>query len=545
MAGKSDECEATVAAMSSCGEEPEKTVATISSSQEEPENGQPKNEEPNSEQPRQAFAALPTLDKAPTDALNVIIGYLPNARDVANLARTCKRLNEWASQSGWQLFVQSMFPDFANTIPGELTPPGWLKLAQDLTNNSRAWDRKGFNTFEVRFRDGLMIAQEREIEEHDKSYSGFKLRLLHTRPRSRESPVGIDENLLEVQVDKHVRHVKDEHLRERLNYLIFDSINKRNQNRYMPQLQTLPPRTFVDSHMSLIGGLGNREEVLVMGAGVDVYLRIMRSGPAVDGEKPVPVRWCSYGSRNQQYSYSGDLKNTGMLPVVDMPSATLANAHSGPDDVTAVKLASCEFMDSNKYNADVVVARNRGSLHLIRMTNEGYPFLLQKFSFGLICEEDGLRRPTYMGAVSISPNGQLLASCSRDHLFIHRMRKEDTPWINDPRKRGPPYNEAILGVQVTRFTKNEIMDVKFVSNKYVTVGLRFSEGPLVVGYVVGESGLIKDTSLLAGVPTDFNEDSDDEEWEPRGVMALCPMYHSSEPSGGVCFLAASTTGGVQ
>ncbi|CAK7221808.1 hypothetical protein SCUCBS95973_004625 [Sporothrix curviconia] len=121
------------------------------------------------------------LDRLPDDILYLIIDNLDTARDQANLSKACHRLYDFMQSEGWRAFSRRCFPGVAsadhqghagfNGVSGingangangvngangnsQSQPragasnksddgaPGWRALAESLTWQSRAWDRR-------------------------------------------------------------------------------------------------------------------------------------------------------------------------------------------------------------------------------------------------------------------------------------------------------------------------------------------------------------------------------------------------------------------
>ncbi|CAK7240104.1 MAG: hypothetical protein STHCBS139747_001541 [Sporothrix thermara] len=110
------------------------------------------------------------LDRLPDDILYLIIDNLHTARDQANLSKACRRLYEFMQVDGWRAFSRRCFPGIASAdhlgyagysgnngangvdkdqiVAGSSSSnnssdaPGWHALADTLTWQSRAWDRR-------------------------------------------------------------------------------------------------------------------------------------------------------------------------------------------------------------------------------------------------------------------------------------------------------------------------------------------------------------------------------------------------------------------
>jgi hypothetical protein len=80
------------------------------------------------------------LQDLPVEVIEQIVGYLPSASSIVNLARTDRNLHSIISADDYNVFrtfVHRAFP----TIN---TPPLWRDVARTLTSRSRAWDRRAF-----------------------------------------------------------------------------------------------------------------------------------------------------------------------------------------------------------------------------------------------------------------------------------------------------------------------------------------------------------------------------------------------------------------
>ena len=113
---------------------------------------------------------LPSLADLPAEVLNHIVAHFENARTLAHLSQTCKRLHGYVKEDGFRVFVQHRFPSIQ-------TPMAWEDAAKGLTALSRAWDRKA------------LLARKLEPE---KDITRFPLRRTSGRhvPRQREQTMG-------------------------------------------------------------------------------------------------------------------------------------------------------------------------------------------------------------------------------------------------------------------------------------------------------------------------------------------------------------------
>ncbi|EFX03497.1 f-box domain containing protein [Grosmannia clavigera kw1407] len=88
------------------------------------------------------LADLPSLHDLPPNVLRIILSHIDTAQSVAHLAASCKKLHEAVASHGWRIFVQSQFGTL--TLPERLENDEWAALADKLTWQSRAWDRRAF-----------------------------------------------------------------------------------------------------------------------------------------------------------------------------------------------------------------------------------------------------------------------------------------------------------------------------------------------------------------------------------------------------------------
>ncbi|KAL1899844.1 hypothetical protein Sste5346_002710 [Sporothrix stenoceras] len=100
------------------------------------------------------------LDRLPDDILFLITENLDTARDQASLGGTCRKLHGFMQSDGWRTFTRRCFPSvFSADLQGQSSvncfngtaasggnsddgEPGWSTLAETLTWQSRAWNRK-------------------------------------------------------------------------------------------------------------------------------------------------------------------------------------------------------------------------------------------------------------------------------------------------------------------------------------------------------------------------------------------------------------------
>jgi WD40 repeat protein len=80
------------------------------------------------------------LQDLPPDCLRLIVGYLPTASSILDLALTSRHFYHWVTTDDYAIlrdFVQNNFPSVQ-------TAPPWRQAAIRLTSRSRAWDRRAF-----------------------------------------------------------------------------------------------------------------------------------------------------------------------------------------------------------------------------------------------------------------------------------------------------------------------------------------------------------------------------------------------------------------
>ena len=92
------------------------------------------------------------LDSLPDDILFIILTQLESAKDTRSLLLANKRLNTFVQtqDEGWRIFVRSHFPSTAlQQQPHSASPaadqPRWHDLANSLTWQARAWDRRSLS----------------------------------------------------------------------------------------------------------------------------------------------------------------------------------------------------------------------------------------------------------------------------------------------------------------------------------------------------------------------------------------------------------------
>lgn len=86
------------------------------------------------------------LDTLPDDLLYLVFSHFDAARDLHALTLTSKRLKSvvHADGEGWRIFIRSRFPSVSLRSEPSSTYP-WHQLANSLTWQSRAWDRRSLN----------------------------------------------------------------------------------------------------------------------------------------------------------------------------------------------------------------------------------------------------------------------------------------------------------------------------------------------------------------------------------------------------------------
>ncbi|KAM3416938.1 hypothetical protein BST61_g8525 [Cercospora zeina] len=80
-----------------------------------------------------------SLGDLPPELWDHITNYLPSARSIATLGRSCKSLHAFVEKDAWKSFAKNRFPTLC---PQEISSP--KDVARTLTSLSRAWDRRAF-----------------------------------------------------------------------------------------------------------------------------------------------------------------------------------------------------------------------------------------------------------------------------------------------------------------------------------------------------------------------------------------------------------------
>lgn len=96
----------------------------------------------------------PNLASLPFELLENIVSNVNTARDIAALSRTCRAVNHFIEQYGWNLFVREWFEAQAEEtrqhkrVLKNAPPIIWSETAKHLTSLARNWERRAF---QVRF----------------------------------------------------------------------------------------------------------------------------------------------------------------------------------------------------------------------------------------------------------------------------------------------------------------------------------------------------------------------------------------------------------
>lgn len=86
------------------------------------------------------------IDRLPDDILYIVFSHLDSARDLHSLLLANRRLQRTiqAENEGWRIFVRSNFPSISlPSLPSATFT--WHQLADSLTWQSRAWERRSLN----------------------------------------------------------------------------------------------------------------------------------------------------------------------------------------------------------------------------------------------------------------------------------------------------------------------------------------------------------------------------------------------------------------
>lgn len=185
------------------------------------------------------------LQLLPFEILDQIVSYIPEARDIANLARTSQILDTRIQNNLWRTFARSTFPSLASVNP--IIPP--VDEARGLVALSRNWDRLSFFARDV-------------------SYTGIEE--IRTNRNTRGQQIRRGNQTHRIGVD-------------------------RQSMGYVPN---------IDSHEEIIGGGWNRRnDVVIWTAGPRILYRYRRRGEDLDSVTNQDVPFDQNGARSVYSSF--------------------------------------------------------------------------------------------------------------------------------------------------------------------------------------------------------------------------------------------------
>jgi hypothetical protein len=287
----------------------------------------------------------------PPEIYERITRMLDSSSSLARLSRTCRRLHNFARSSGWRVFVQAHFPSIASTIVFSADSSAtsysfWLDIAHSLVCQSRAWDRRA------------LLASELNPASHMNLQ--YRSRALNIEARTRSA-------------------------------------------------QTAGYHPVIDCSLEIEGGIRSKREILAIGAGSDLFVRIRSSGSAIDrlelqnglqDEHGQQISWCS--------ALGTDLK-----------------FRHGSDDITSVNIVG-KNRTSNKPGIELVIGRASGSLQRIEVSrvSSKTKLLTQFVDRGTSPDpEAGISHKSVVSADinKFITGGSRLASLSKKHIFLYDL----------------------------------------------------------------------------------------------------------------------------
>ena len=168
------------------------------------------------------------FSQLPVEIYENVVRNIESADSLACLSRTCKLLSSFADRAGWRIFAQSRFPSLASSplSPVILHKPGyWRSVTRLLISQSRSWDRRA---------------------------------------------------LLATTVDPYSTY--NAHLQECLDGdTLGSSMSSLAIRSRTPTVQSTGFHPVLDCNLDL-GDVSSKREVLAIGAGADLFIRVRSSG---------------------------------------------------------------------------------------------------------------------------------------------------------------------------------------------------------------------------------------------------------------------------
>lgn len=413
-----------------------------------------------------ANGSSPTLDNIAVEIFLRVTEFLETAKDLAALARTCRRFRTLIDQDGWRIFVQTRFPSIMWAVRDDVDnshiPNDWKDLARGLTAQSRAWDKRALSACLLDAWDSTAVR-------------------LHNASRSQVTSASIEPAGL---TNEHSNQLcRWDRLSGSSRPFHLNESDGADAERPAPRTsfrrQTTPYHPVIDTKVEFSGKLSSKKEIVAWSTGAEVFVCVRRSGSLLPE------------FNNHDRDHFDEYHN-----MINWFTVQHEDFQPGIGDVTSINVVE-PSTDVRPYSPDTltvdfIVGRASGHLHRYSVSNTE-PVQLVVNTFNSLQKQDASSRPA-IRSTDVSRN-QLLAACSDRILSLYKSADESHDvW-------------PVCEVKIKLDRPNaQAWSARFTSNEKLILGLGQSLKPLHAYHVTptdltltGTLGIINEETPTTGI----------------------------------------------
>jgi hypothetical protein len=413
-----------------------------------------------------------------------VIEHLHTARDLAHLSETCMRFRDLIVRDGWRVFVQVNFPSLIKELPQGIdnTAAEWKDLANSLTSQSRAWDKRAIATSSLTTHPHqifqIVNAFQSDLQFEGDSYKKFLI----------SSPL---------QWDKSSQKLSSFRISEA------DQPWEAHPPSF-PQRQSTPFHPTIDTRLEFSGKLTSKKQTVAWSTGSEVFVQVRRSGSFLPE------------SGDDHYAYDPYLDDySNRLNWFTIQHKEFC---AGVDDVTSINILDpcTDVRESlpNTLTVDFIAGRASGHLHRYSVSNvEPFRVVVNTFR-SFETQGSPSRRSVRSTDVNGKTEASFLVACSDKVISLYKTDAETHDvW---------PIAEFEIELDLLRA---QAWTTKFSSHENLLLGFGQSPWPLH-SYKASPTGLVLTEKL--GDQCDI---SDVLALASRSVYAIEPLSGASRAGG--------------
>jgi len=416
-----------------------------------------------------------------------VIEHLHTAKDLAHLSETCTRFRDLIVIDGWRVFVQVNFPSLIKELPHgiENTAAEWKDLADSLTSQSRAWDKRAIATTSLTA-DPRQIFQNVNASRSDLHFEddSYKKSLI-------SSPQ---------QWDKSSKRLSSFRISEAISV---DQPWEAHPPSF-PRRQSTPFHPTIDTRLEFSGKLTSKKQTVAWSTGPEVFVQVRRSGLFL----PEP--------EDDRYAcdpYLDDYSNRLNLFTIQH-----SEFRAGVDDVTSINILDpCTDVREplpNTLTVDFIAGRASGHLHRYSVSNAEPVRVVVNTFRSFETQGSPSRRSVRSTDVNGKTEASLLVACSDKVISLYKTDAE----THDVR----PTAEFEIELDLPQA---QAWTIKFSSHENLLLGLGQSPWPLH-SYQASPTGLVLIEKL-----GDQGDISNVLALASRSVYAIEPLSGASRAGG--------------